>query len=126
MLYEFVTGREYGSGEQRILFDYDRETGSTTFYDGARGVDGRTVLPAGLSRWQAEGALLCAYDAGSYSASLETLRFADRARMWLSDENPGDDSLEEFFCPGHDWVLQGDDEARGRTLCSRCGKDGDS
>lgn len=125
MLYEFATGRDYGPAEQRIVFDYDRDTGSTLFYDGARRVDGRAILPAGLSRWQAEGALLAVYDRGDYSTSLATLRFADRARMWLSEENPGDDSLEEFFCPGHDWVLQGDDEARGRSRCSLCGKDGD-
>lgn len=124
MLYEFSTGRDYGSGEQRILFDYDRETGRATFYDGARRVDGRAILPAGLSRWQAEGALLCAYDAGAYSSSLGTLRFGERARAWLSEENPGDESLEEFFCPGHDWVLQGDEET-GRSLCRLCGKDGD-
>ena len=125
MLFEFVTGRDYGSGEQRILVDYDRDTGWATFYDGARRVDGRAALPAELSRWQAEGALLAVYDRGDYSTSLATLRFADRARTWLSEENPGDDSLEEFFCPGHDWVLQGDDEARSRSLCRLCGKDGD-
>jgi len=37
----------------------------------------------------------------------------------------GSETFSEWNCR-HEWAYMGDDDARGRSYCLRCGKDGDA